>query len=71
VAKVRDGRPIKLEGNTLSSGLTKGKQLRTTCKLQLFSIYHDTARLRTPMITSGDKKTSVSLEAADQEIAAL
>jgi molybdopterin-containing oxidoreductase family iron-sulfur binding subunit len=67
VAKVRDGRPIKLEGNTLSS-LTKGN---TSARVQAAVLdLYDTARLRTPMITAGDKKTAVSLEAADKEIGA-
>ena len=67
VAKVRDGRPIKLEGNTLSS-LTNGN---TSARVQAAVLdLYDTARLRTPMISSGDKKTAVSLEAADKDIAA-
>ena len=67
VAKVRDGRPIKLEGNTLSS-LTNGN---TSARVQAAVLdLYDTARLRTPMISSGDKKTAVSMEAADKDIAA-
>ena len=68
VAKVRDGRPIKLEGNTLSS-LTKGN---TSARVQASVLdLYDTARLRSPMIASGEKKTTVSIEAADKEIAAV
>ncbi|MFM9911277.1 MAG: TAT-variant-translocated molybdopterin oxidoreductase [Chitinophagaceae bacterium] len=67
VAKVRDGRPIKLEGNTLSS-LTKGN---TSARVQAAVLdLYDTARIRTPMITNGDKKIAVSMEAADKDIAA-
>jgi MoCo/4Fe-4S cofactor protein with predicted Tat translocation signal len=66
VAKVRDGRPIKIEGNTLSS-ITKGS---TSARVQASVLdLYDTARLRTPMISSGDKKTATSLEAVDREIA--
>ena len=46
VAKVRDGRPIKLEGNELS-GLTKGG---TSAKVQASVLdLYDTARLRYPV----------------------
>ncbi|RZK46460.1 MAG: twin-arginine translocation signal domain-containing protein, partial [Pedobacter sp.] len=46
IAKVRDGRPIKIEGNTLST-LTKGG---TTARSQASVLdLYDTARLRFPM----------------------
>ena len=62
VAKVRDGRPIKIEGNTLSP-ITKGG---TTAKVQasVLSLY-DTARLRFPTIDGKE----VTLEYIDQSIA--
>jgi molybdopterin-containing oxidoreductase family iron-sulfur binding subunit len=67
VAKVRDGRPIKLEGNTLSS-ITKGS---TSARVQAAVLdLYDTARLRTPMMSSGDKKTAIGIDAADKEIGA-
>lgn len=67
VAKVRDGRPIKLEGNNLSA-YTKGG---TSARVQAAVLdLYDTARLRTPMLLSGDSRTAVSLEAADKEIMA-
>ena len=67
VAKVRDGRPIKLEGNTLSS-YTKGG---TSARVQAAVLdLYDTARLRSAMKIEGDNKTAISLEVADKEIAA-
>ena len=67
VAKVRDGRPIKLEGNTLSA-YTKGG---TSARVQAAVLdLYDTARLRGPQLLSGDSRTAVSLEAADKEIIA-
>jgi molybdopterin-containing oxidoreductase family iron-sulfur binding subunit len=67
VAKVRDGRPIKLEGNSLSS-ITKGS---TSARVQAAVLdLYDTARLRTPMMSSGDKKTAIGIDAADKEIGA-
>ncbi|HEX5153916.1 MAG TPA: TAT-variant-translocated molybdopterin oxidoreductase [Parafilimonas sp.] len=61
VAKVRDGRPIKIEGNTLSP-ISKGG---TTAKVQasVLSLY-DTARLRFPTIDGKE----VTLEYIDQSI---
>lgn len=68
VAKVRDGRPIKLEGNTLSSIYKGGTSARV--QAAVLDLY-DTARLRGPMITVGNakSKTATSLEAADNTIA--
>lgn len=68
VAKVRDGRPIKIEGNSLSS-LTKGA---TSSRVQasVLSLY-DTGRLRYPVKPAGgDRKTAVSIETIDKEITA-
>src|ERR1700761_443126 len=57
VAKVRDGRPIKLEGNTLSS-LTKGS---TSARVQASVLdLYDTARLRYPVQITDDKPQEVS-----------
>ncbi|RFS22388.1 4Fe-4S dicluster domain-containing protein [Chitinophaga silvatica] len=58
VVKTREGRPIKLEGNTLSS-ITNGA---TTAKVQgaVLSLY-DTARLRYPSI-SGSETTWAELD---------
>ena len=61
LAKVRDGRPIKIEGNSLSP-ITKGG---TSAKVQasVLSLY-DTARLRFPTI--GGKE--VTLQYIDQSV---
>src|ERR1700761_39023 len=57
VAKVRDGRPIKLEGNTLSS-LTKGG---TSARIQASVLdLYDTARLRYPVQVSDGNAQEVS-----------
>src|ERR1700754_1576376 len=68
VAKVRDGRPIKLEGNTLST-LTHGS---TSARVQASVLdLYDTHRLKDPkMPTGGSSKTNASIEAADKEIIA-
>jgi MoCo/4Fe-4S cofactor protein with predicted Tat translocation signal len=62
VAKVRDGRPIKLEGNELSP-ITKGG---TTARVQasVLALY-DTARLRYPMAAGQEVS---SLEKFDQAV---
>ena len=62
IAKVRDGRPIKIEGNTLSP-FTKGG---TSAKVQasVLSLY-DTARLKFPTIDGKE----VTLEYIDKAIA--
>ena len=64
VAKVRDGRPIKLEGNELSS-ITKGG---TSARVQASVLdLYDTARLRHPKQSDGNSFQEVtSLEAFDQ-----
>jgi len=61
LVKVRDGRPIKIEGNMLSS-VTKGG---TSARVQasILSLY-DTARYRNPMISGNE----TSWEQADAEI---
>jgi MoCo/4Fe-4S cofactor protein with predicted Tat translocation signal len=64
VAKVRDGRPIKLEGNTLSA-VTKGG---TSARVQasILDLY-DTARLRFPVqMVSGVPQEVTSFEAFDK-----
>src|SRR5438105_3210189 len=62
VAKVRDGRPIKLEGNTLSS-FTKGG---TSARVQASVLdLYDTARLRHPIANN----SATSYEAIDRMIA--
>ena len=62
VAKVRDGRPIKIEGNELS-GITKGG---TSARVQASVLdLYDTARLRYPM---ADGKEVSSLEAFDKMV---
>ncbi|HLZ87722.1 MAG TPA: TAT-variant-translocated molybdopterin oxidoreductase, partial [Puia sp.] len=64
VAKVRDGRPIKLEGNTLSS-LSKGG---TSARVQAAVLdLYDMARLRFPVQMTDGKAAEVStLEAFDK-----
>ncbi|GAO42192.1 TAT-variant-translocated molybdopterin oxidoreductase [Flavihumibacter petaseus] len=63
IAKVRDGRPIKLEGNELASW-TKGG---TTAQVQssVLELY-DTARVRFPF---ADKKEVTTFEAFDKMVA--
>ena len=68
VAKVRDGRPIKLEGNELS-GITKGG---TSARVQasILDLY-DTARLRHPVqIVGGIPQEVTSFEAFDKLVTA-
>jgi MoCo/4Fe-4S cofactor protein with predicted Tat translocation signal len=63
VAKVRDGRPIKIEGNDLSS-LTKGG---TSAQVQASVLdLYDTARLRYPM---GNGKEVTTFDAFDKMVA--
>jgi MoCo/4Fe-4S cofactor protein with predicted Tat translocation signal len=62
VAKVRDGRPIKIEGNELST-ITKGG---TSARVQASVLdLYDTARLRHPL---ADKKEVSSFEALDNMV---
>jgi len=66
VAKVRDGRPIKLEGNTLSS-LTRGG---TSARVQASVLdLYDMARLRFPVQMTDGKPNEVStFEAFDKMV---
>ncbi len=67
LAKVRDGRPIKLEGNEM--GFTKGA---TTQRVQasVLSLY-DTARVRFPLEKTADGfKEAPTYEAVDKKITA-
>ncbi len=61
LVKVRDGRPIKIEGNTLSS-VTKGG---TSARVQasVLNLY-DTARYRTPMVSGKES----GWETVDSEV---
>jgi molybdopterin-containing oxidoreductase family iron-sulfur binding subunit len=63
LAKVRDGRPIKIEGNDLSPLTGNGTSARV--QASVLDLY-DTARLRFPLI-NGQEAT---FEAIDKEIAA-
>lgn len=66
LAKVRDGRPIKIEGNDVA--YTKGA---TSARVQasVLSLY-DTARIRFPMEKAGDAlKEAPTYEAIDNKIA--
>ena len=67
VAKVRDGRPIKLEGNELS-GVTKGG---TSARVQASVLdLYDTARLRYPVqMVNGVPQEVTSFEAFDKMVA--
>ncbi|HEX9514378.1 MAG TPA: TAT-variant-translocated molybdopterin oxidoreductase [Puia sp.] len=67
VAKVRDGRPIKIEGNELSS-ITKGG---TSARVQASVLdLYDTARLRYPVqITDGKPQEVSTFEAFDKLVA--
>jgi MoCo/4Fe-4S cofactor protein with predicted Tat translocation signal len=64
LAKVRDGRPIKIEGNELSS-VTKGG---TSARIQASVLdLYDTARLRYPVqMVSGNPQEVPSFEAFDK-----
>lgn len=67
VAKVRDGRPIKIEGNEL--GFTKGGTSQRV-QASVLSLY-DTARVRFPMEKTGEGfKEAPTYEAVDKKIAA-
>ncbi|HVY74607.1 MAG TPA: TAT-variant-translocated molybdopterin oxidoreductase, partial [Puia sp.] len=64
LAKVRDGRPIKIEGNELS-GITKGG---TSARVQASVLdLYDTARLRYPVqLVNGKPQEVTSFEALDK-----
>ena len=65
LAKVRDGRPIKIEGNELSPVTMGGTSARV--QASVLDLY-DTARLRYPFITR--KQNEVTFEAIDKAITA-
>jgi len=66
VVKVRDGRPIKIEGNELSSVTRGGTSPRV--QASILSIY-DTARLRYPMQNDGKEfKEVTTFEAFDKMV---
>jgi MoCo/4Fe-4S cofactor protein with predicted Tat translocation signal len=67
VAKVRDGRPIKIEGNKLGFA---GGGTSQRVQASVLSLY-DTARVRFPMERAGDVlKEAPSYDALDKKIAA-
>jgi len=67
VAKVRDGRPIKIEGNTLSTITTGGTSARV--QASVLDLY-DTARLRYPVQITDSKPQEVStFDAFDKLVA--
>jgi MoCo/4Fe-4S cofactor protein with predicted Tat translocation signal len=67
VAKVRDGRPIKLEGNELSAVTRGGTSARV--QASILDLY-DTARLRYPVqMVNGVPQEVTSLEAFDKLVA--
>ena len=67
LAKVRDGRPIKLEGNEM--GFTKGATSQRV-QASVLSLY-DTARVRFPMEKKADGfKEAPTYDAIDKKIAA-
>src|ERR1700754_3982058 len=67
VAKVRDGRPIKLEGNTLSSVSKTGTSARV--QASVLDLY-DMARLRFPVQMTDGKPNEVSTFEAFDKMAA-
>jgi len=67
LAKVRDGRPIKIEGNDLSPITEGGTSARV--QASVLELY-DTHRLRFPTMGIGNDAKEITLEAADKSIAA-
>jgi MoCo/4Fe-4S cofactor protein with predicted Tat translocation signal len=68
LAKVRDGRPIKIEGNTLCPITQGGTSARV--QASVLDLY-DTARVRKPMIKgSNNKFNEATFESIDKAIAA-
>ena len=65
VVKTREGRPIKVDGNALSS-VTKGGT-SAQVEASVLSLY-DNDRLRGPKAGSGEKKEKVSWEDLDKQI---
>jgi MoCo/4Fe-4S cofactor protein with predicted Tat translocation signal len=67
IAKVRDGRPIKIEGNALSPIFQGGTSARV--QASVLDLY-DTARVRQPMIKGSDNKfKEATFESIDKAIA--
>jgi molybdopterin-containing oxidoreductase family iron-sulfur binding subunit len=66
LAKVRDGRPIKIEGNEMSPITQGGTSARV--QASVLDLY-DTARVRKPMIKGGDKFNEATFESIDKAIA--
>ena len=66
VAKVRDGRPVKIEGNTLSTINNGGTTARA--QASVLDLY-DTARLRSPLVKGKDGFAAASFENIDKSIA--
>ncbi len=66
LVKTREGRPIKIEGNTLSSVTKGGTSARA--QASVLSLY-DTNRYQAPMKNSGGKWAVASWEELDKEIA--
>ncbi len=64
LAKVRDGRPIKIEGN--DQAYTAGGT-STRAQASVLDLY-DTHRLRHPLVKNGDKFDEATYEAADKAI---
>ena len=64
VVKVRDGRPIKIEGNTLSPLTRGGSSARA--QASVLSLYDDGARLKNP----AKEGKSISWQNLDQEVVA-
>ncbi len=62
LVKNRDGRPIKIEGNDLSSLTTGGTNARV--QASVLSLYDDGARYKTPM----ENRNSTTWEKTDQKI---
>lgn len=68
VAKVRDGRPIKLEGNPRSFIHSKGEGTSARVQASVLDLY-DTGRLRFPVEMAGkEQKELPSFEAVDKDI---
>ncbi len=67
LVKCREGRPIKIEGNDLSSLTEGGTSARA--QASVLSLY-DTNRFRNPLKKDGDKMTNISWEDLDGEVKA-
>jgi molybdopterin-containing oxidoreductase family iron-sulfur binding subunit len=67
VVKTREGRPIKIEGNALSSVSKGGTSAQV--EASVLSLY-DNSRLRGPFKRGGEKKEKISWEDLDKEVGA-